>query len=117
MATNEILRDADYLSLPVDEGVKSGDFVQVGSLHGVAQTDRGAGGNIPTHATVWLDGAHALTVTASSTPEVGAPVYYESGALADTGTTIVGHVIPAADGTGPIDNSDGTFTVTVRLAN
>ena len=41
MATNEIFKDANYLSLPVPEGTVSGDPVLVGELVGVAQTTEG----------------------------------------------------------------------------
>ena len=70
MATNEVFRDADHISLPVVSGTKSGDPVLVGSLVGVAQTDRDADGI----ATVWRNGAHNLTVAGAVTA-VGAPVY------------------------------------------
>ena len=76
MATNEVFRDADHISLPVVSGTKSGDPVLVGSLVGVAQTDRDASGE----ATVWRKGAYNLTVSGAVTA-VGAPVY-----IADAGT-------------------------------
>lgn len=41
MATNEIFKEANYLSLPVPEGTVSGDPVLVGELVGVAQTTEG----------------------------------------------------------------------------
>src|SRR5690554_5723793 len=41
MATNELFKEADYLSLPVPEGTLSGDPVLVGELVGVAQTSEG----------------------------------------------------------------------------
>lgn len=70
MATNEVYRDADHLSLPVPTGTKSGDPVAVGSLMGVAQTDRRADGT----ASVWLKGAYELTVDGEVTA-VGTPVH------------------------------------------
>lgn len=59
MATNEVYRNADHLTLPVPTGTVSGDPVHVGDLVGVAVTDRDADGN----ATVWLKGAFLLTVS------------------------------------------------------
>lgn len=70
MATNEVYRNADHLPLPVPSGTVSGDPVKVGSLVGVAITDRDGDGN----ATVWLKGAYKLTVGDSVTA-VGAPLY------------------------------------------
>lgn len=70
MASNEVYRDAVHIPLPVPSGTKSGDPVKVGSLIGVAQTDRDADGN----ATVWRNGAHTFTVDGAVTA-VGAPLY------------------------------------------
>lgn len=77
MATNEILRYADHVTLPVPSGTKTGDPVKVGSLVGVAQTDRDANGN----ATVWRKGSFELTVD-GAVAAVGTPVY-----VAGDGTT------------------------------
>lgn len=52
---NEYMRPATELSLPVVEGTVSGDPVRVGAVNGVAATDRGAGGNVETHASVVTD--------------------------------------------------------------
>lgn len=79
MATNEVFRDADHITLPVVTGTVSGDAVKVGSLVGVAQTDRDTDGT----ATVWRKGAFNLPVDAAIT--VGAPVYIDG----DAGTTRV----------------------------
>ncbi|WP_159622679.1 DUF2190 family protein [Ruania rhizosphaerae] len=76
MATNEVYRHADHLSLPVIAGTLPGDPVIVGSLKGVAQTKRGEGGNASTHASVWLDGAHDFEVD-GAIAAVGTPVYYQ----------------------------------------
>ena len=70
MATNEVFRDADHLTLPVPAGVVSGEVVKVGSLIGVAQTTRDADGN----ATVWLKGAYRVTA-AAATYAVGDAIY------------------------------------------
>lgn len=82
MALNEVFRYAQRLTLPVVAGTKSGDPVLVGSLPGVAQTDRDTDGN----ATVWREGAHRLSVTGAITA-VGQPVYI---AAAATGTRQTG---------------------------
>jgi predicted RecA/RadA family phage recombinase len=74
MAVNEVFRDADHLTLPVVANTISSDPVLVGSLPGVAQTDRDTDGN----ATVWRKGAFNLPVDAAVT--VGAPVYIDADA-------------------------------------
>ncbi len=82
MALNEVFRYAQRLTLPVVAGTKSGDPVLVGSLPGVAQTDRDGDGN----ATVWREGAHNFTVD-GAIAAVGDPVYI---AAAATGTRQTG---------------------------
>jgi predicted RecA/RadA family phage recombinase len=92
MATNEVFREADHLTLPVPTGVKSGEAVQVGSLMGVAQTDRD---DVAGTATVWLDGAFRLTVT-GAVSNVGDPVYIDSNralTTTATGNTIFGYAL------------------------
>ena len=115
MARNEIFRDADHLSLPVPSGTVSGDPVKVGGLMGVAQTDRATasnfgGGNPEGNATVWLKGAHVLTVDGAIT-DVGQPVYFvgdgtsRSAQLSATATdnTLFGHALETKAATaGPI---------------
>jgi predicted RecA/RadA family phage recombinase len=70
MAKNEVFRDADHITLPVVASVVSGEPVKVGSLTGVAETDRDTAGN----ATVALKGAYTLTA-AAATYAVGDPIY------------------------------------------
>lgn len=70
MATNEVFRDADHITLPVVASVVSGEVVKVGSLIGVAQTSRDSDGN----ATVWRKGAFRVTA-AAATYAVGDPIY------------------------------------------
>lgn len=132
MATNEIFRDADHLSLPVPAGKKAGDPVRIGGLNGVLQTDRArvdgvsptnadgtrnatynyGGGNPEGYATVWLKGAHTFNVD-FAVNGVGDPVYI----LADgsgltgtaTGNNLYGHALTTkAAAAGPL---------TVRIAN
>lgn len=89
MATNEVYREGDNLSLPVAEGVLSGAPVQVGSLMGVALTDRDADG----YATVRLKGVFDLEVT-GAVVAVGDPVYIAAGALNVTNTNpLFGHAL------------------------
>lgn len=71
MAINEVYRDADHIPLPVPTGTQSGDPVAVGSLVGVAVTDRVTG---ESEATVWLKGAFSFDVDGAVT-EVGQPLY------------------------------------------
>lgn len=70
MATNEVYRDADHITLPVVASVVSGEVVVVGSLIGVAMTTRDADGN----ASVTRKGAHTVTA-AAATYAVGDPIY------------------------------------------
>lgn len=71
MATNEIFREAENLTLPVVSGTVAGDPVMVGSLVGVALLDRDADGN----STVRTKGAFRLQVTGEVTA-VGQPLYF-----------------------------------------
>lgn len=131
MATNEVFRDADHLSLPVPAGTKAGDPVRIGGLNGVAETDRAntsvaptnadgtrnatynyGGGNPDGHASVWLKGGHTFTAD-FAVANVGDPVYM----LADgsgltgtaTGNNLFGHALTTkAAASGPL---------TVRIAN
>lgn len=81
MATNEVFRDADSITLPVPSGVVSGEVVKVGALVGVALTDRDADGN----ATVRRKGGWTVTA-AAETYAVGDAVYgHASGGGAVTG--------------------------------
>ena len=96
MATNEVFRNADHLTLPVPAGTVAGDPVHIGGLVGVAVTSRDAGGN----ATVWLKGAFSLTVTGITA--VGTAVYIDSsGDLSITATdnTLFGYALAAKTAT------------------
>lgn len=130
MAKNEVYKDADYLSLPVATGKKSGDPVRVGGLNGVLQTNEGsvdrAARNIATpnykgpaspssnedgFASVALKGAWRLPTT-SAVASVGLPIYITSaGALvtADSGNSLFGHALST--------KASGAGTVIVRIAN
>ena len=93
MAKNFVWKDADYLSLPVPTGTKSGTALRIGGLNAVTQTDEGsveiaraeaaapnystangASGNKAGWASVALQGAARVPVTGAVTV-VGAPIY------------------------------------------
>lgn len=121
MAKNSRFGGHRTRSLPVASGVKSGDAVKVGSLVGVALTDRqgdtGAAdsGNVTGSATVALDGAWDLEVT-GALASAGTPVYINSSnALTATATdnTLFGYSIPGAtDGS----KGSGAGVITVEIA-
>lgn len=96
MATNEVFRDADHITLPVASGVVSSEPVVVGSLVGVAQTDRDADGT----ATVWRKGAFKLQA-AAATYTAGQPIY--------------GHASGGGAVTGRVQLIDGTSTTGTLL--
>lgn len=111
MARNEVLRDADHLSLPVADGTKAGVPVKVGGLVGVTQTTEGDGGNPDGFATVWTKGAHRLPVGSGGALTIGAPVYITSaGALSPTasGNDLFGYALEA--------KPSGAATIVVRIA-
>lgn len=130
MATNESLRDADHVSLPVPAGTKSGSPVRVGILNAVTVTDRAntsvsptnadgtlnasynaGGGNADGNASCWLKGAHTFQGIAFATT-VGQQIYITSAnALSDSasGNQPYGAALTAKSATaGPL---------TVRLSN
>ena len=88
MATNEVYRNADHLPLPVPSGTVSGDPVKVGSLIGVAVTNRDGNGE----ATVWRKGAYTFTVDNAVTA-VGTPLY-----VAGDGTSRITSLTATATG-------------------
>ncbi len=127
MARNEVFKNADYLSLPVAEGVESGDPVRIGGLNGVAQTDRGAAldasapyvqdisGNVAVYVSVALKGAFLLPVSTTTTLAIGAPVYITSaGVLTPTDNSganaLFGHALTPK-------GSTANSLVVVRIAN
>lgn len=127
MATNEIFRHGDFVSLPVPDGTKSGDPVRVGGLNAVAQTDKAVvhtpdeiqgypydGGNPIGNASCALDGAWEFQVD-FAVENVGDPVYIvtASNDLVDTDNSganpLYGHALTTKSAT--------TGPLTVRLAN
>lgn len=93
------------LSLPVASGVKSGDPVIVGSIVGVAETDRaattngvrtGGVGDPDGYASVAVDGVYSLPCP-DAVAAAGTAIYITSaGALTTTatGNTLFGRTVP-----------------------
>jgi hypothetical protein len=93
---NSVFKEADYISLPVPTGTKSGVPLRIGVLNVVTVTAEGsvtetitlgagasitqpsgsASGNEPGFASVALKGSAILTVTGATT--VGGPVYIKT---------------------------------------
>ena len=96
MAKNQVYPFTKSASLPVPVGTKSGDAVEVGSIVGVALTDRQAAlaanvtntSNPVGNASVALDGTWSLPCT-DAVAAVGTPLYI-TGAGPFTVTTTVG---------------------------
>ena len=111
MSTNEILREADYLSAPVTAGTLPGVPIRVGGLNGVTVTKEGEGGNLSGYATVALRGAIQVT-TAFAIASWGTPVYITAGnVLTDVsaGNSLYGHALSTkAAASGPL---------TIRITN
>lgn len=81
MATNEVFRDAEQLSLTVPADTASGAPLRLGGATGlnvVTETAEGEGGNDALKATVWTKGAHTFQVTGAVTTELQ-PIYITSG--------------------------------------
>jgi len=116
---NEEFRPASELSLPVPVGTVSGDPVKVGSLVGVAATDRGAGGNIATHATVLMDDRAYLLDVDGAITGVGQPIYIITADNSLTVTvgsnTLYGFSVCRADGS-LATKSAGVGPAIVKLA-
>ena len=135
MARNIIYTPGDRISAPVPAGTKSGQPLRIGGLNAIAVTDRAktdvaalntdgtrnaaynwGGGNPNGSASIWLEGAAEVVVTAATAPAFGDAVYIDSaGALTATATsnTLWGNCIDS----NPTDNGDGTFGVIVRVNN
>lgn len=135
MARNITYKPGDHISAPVPAGTKSGQPLRIGGLNAIAVTDRAktdvaalntdgtrnasynwGGGNPNGYASVWLEGAAEVVVTATDAPDFGAAIYIDSvGALTATATnnTLWGHCIDS----NPTDNGDGTFNAIVRINN
>lgn len=131
MARNEVYKDADYLSLPVPVGTKSGAPVRIGGLNGVAQVDEptaylastttpayneAPSSNKAGYASIALKGAWRLPVATATALAIGAPVYIvtASNTLTTTDNSganpLFGHALSAKGTT-------AGQTVIVRIAN
>ncbi|CAN7195598.1 capsid cement protein [Knoellia sp. LjRoot47] len=115
---NEYMRPATELSLPVVASTVSGDPVRVGSINGVAATNRGEGGNASTHATVITDQRAYLYEVGGAIAGPGTPVYLtaRAGATAPILSTtasgaVWGHTIPKAGETGVRAATSGVVVV------
>jgi predicted RecA/RadA family phage recombinase len=64
MSTNQVFDNGDALSVACTDPAspKSGDPVLLGQLGGVAQTDKGAGGNAAGNTSVQFEGVFKLSV-------------------------------------------------------
>lgn len=101
------MRPAVELSLPVVAGTVSGDPVRVGAVNGVAATNRGAGFNPTTHASVVTDARSYEYEVAGAIPGPFTPVYLTARAgatapiLSVTASGAVwGYTVPKAGETG-----------------
>jgi predicted RecA/RadA family phage recombinase len=116
MATNEIFREGDNLSLPVATGILSGTPLRLGAINCIATTDEGSVtrtpapglwvqpsggiGNAPGYASVRTSGAWNVAVTGALT--LGQIVYIKSDntlTATSTGNKVWGKAL-RAKGTG-----------------
>ena len=90
MATNEVFREGDSLTLPVTASTAAGSPVKVGMLVGVALTDADSSDN----ATVRLKGVYDLEVTGEVTA-VGQLIYISDEYALTTASSdaIFGHAL------------------------
>jgi predicted RecA/RadA family phage recombinase len=114
MAINEVYKEADSLNYVVNSATVSGDFVVLGSIVGVAETDAKEGSNGSYYATLRHKGV--FTGTTSDAVTVGAPIYLASAATRGTALTttstsnkLVGFAVKA--------KGSGAGTVQVRINN
>tara|TARA_S200002703_G_C3777874_1_gene239546 strand:- start:1206 stop:1550 length:345 start_codon:yes stop_codon:yes gene_type:complete len=89
MALNEVYANGESLAYPVNSAVASGDFVVLGGIVGVAETDAKLGDDTLYYATIRHIGVFRGTTADAVT--VGAAIYLASGATYGTAlTTTVG---------------------------
>jgi predicted RecA/RadA family phage recombinase len=102
MALNEVYANGESVNYVVNSAVTSGDFVVLGGIVGVAETDAALGSDSAYHATLRHIGVFIGTTADAVT--VGAPIYLASGATygtalttdSDTGSNeLVGYAIEA----------------------
>jgi predicted RecA/RadA family phage recombinase len=102
MALNEVYADGESLNYHVDAAVESGDFVVLGGIVGVAETDAVEGPDGDDYATLRHIGVFRGTTADAVT--IGAAIYLAGGVTfgtalttdSDTGSNeLVGHAIKA----------------------
>ena len=102
MALNEVYANGESVNYPVNSAVTSGDFVVLGGIVGVAETDAKLGADAAYHATLRHIGV--FTGTTSDAVAVGDAIYLASAATygtalttdSDTGNNeLVGYAIEA----------------------
>ena len=100
MALNEVYANGESLNYPVNSAVASGDFVVLGGIVGVAETDAKLGADAAYHATLRHIGV--FTGTTSDAVAVGDAIYLASAATYGTaltttasGNELVGYAIEA----------------------
>ena len=72
MATN-FVQNGCFLTVTAPAAVSSGDFVKVGNIFGVAQSDAASGADV----VLRLDGVHTLPKATSLAISQGDPVYWD----------------------------------------
>jgi len=100
MALNEVYANGESLNYPVNSAVTSGDFVVLGGIVGVAETDAAAGADGSHYATLRHIGV--FTGTTAEAVSVGDAIYLASAATYGTaltktsgGNQLVGYAIKA----------------------
>lgn len=81
MATNEKVTTPIARNLAVASGTKSGDPVVIGTLVGVAETDRDGSGNAIVHfgTAIWYLAVGGVDGSGNSAVAIGDKIYYTSG--------------------------------------
>ena len=100
MALNEVYANGESLNYPVNSAVASGDFVVLGGIVGVAETDAALAADTNYYATLRHIGV--FTGTTSDAVAVGDAIYLASAATYGTaltttasGNELVGYAIEA----------------------
>jgi predicted RecA/RadA family phage recombinase len=87
MALNEVYANGESLNYVVNSAVESGDFVVLGGIVGVAETDAEVGPDTLSYSTLRHIGVFRGTTAVAVT--VGAPIYLASAATYGTALTTV----------------------------
>lgn len=85
MALNEVYKDGESLNYVVNSAVESGDFVVLGGIVGVAETDAALGADASYYATLRHVGVFRGTTADAVT--VGAAIYLDGGVTYGTALT------------------------------